>query len=190
MFSRLMFRSIWRAAPRASPRAIPRASFSPLPRANTFPRRHQSGWQYPPPPPRRPQKVVHYRYNPDEISRARPLLTSDQIFNAARSPSTKWILLFSSGSAGLFYVSNLEEVPVSGRKRFNCYSDETVEAEGEKMYQMIMQENGRSILPDWDSRTKQVRRVMARLIPASGLEDVDWEVHVINSPGMSLEVLV
>lgn len=75
---------------------------------------------------------------------------------------------------------------MSGRRRFNCYSDATVEAEGRRMYQMIMQENARSILPDWDRRTKMVHRVMEKLIPASGLEHVDWEVHVIDSPGMLL----
>ncbi|EHL01780.1 hypothetical protein M7I_2130 [Glarea lozoyensis 74030] len=38
-----------------------------------------------------------------------------------------------------------------------------------------MSDYGRAILPQWDSRTKQVERVMRRLIPASGMEGVDWE---------------
>lgn len=72
---------------------------------------------------------------------------------------------------------------MSGRRRFNCYSDASVEAEGQRMYQMVMQESRGAILPDWDPRVRMVNRVMSRLIPASGLEHVDWEVHVISSPG-------
>jgi hypothetical protein len=74
-------------------------------------------------------------------------------------------------------------VPVSGRKRFNCYSDATVEAEGYRMYKMIMQDCQEHILPSWDKGSKMVARVMDRLIPASGLTDVAWEVYVIDSPG-------
>jgi hypothetical protein len=73
----------------------------------------------------------------------------------------------------VFYFANLETVPVSGRRRFNCYSDAYVEAEGQRMYNMIMHESQGSLLPAWDPRTKMVERVMAKLIPASGLENVD-----------------
>jgi len=80
-----------------------------------------------------------------------------------------------------FYVSNLEEVPVSHRRRFNIYRPEDVEGEGMRMYQQIMQEYRGAILPEWDRRTKMVHRVMKRLITANGLENVDWEVYVIAS---------
>jgi hypothetical protein len=54
------------------------------------------------------------------------------------------------------------------------------------MYRMIMQEaiQAGALLPEWDKRSRMVNRVMERLIPASGLEDVSWEVHVIESDGM------
>lgn len=51
------------------------------------------------------------------------------------------------------------------------------------MYRKIMEETRNAILPSWDPRTRMVDRVMERLIPASGLEHVNWEVHVINDPG-------
>lgn len=89
------------------------------------------------------------------------------------------VVLFSGGV--YFYVSNLETVPVSGRRRFNCYSEERVKEEGKMMYRMIMQQDKDAILPAWDPRTRMVERVMTKLIPASGLEHVDWEVHVIQS---------
>lgn len=62
---------------------------------------------------------------------------------------------------------------MSGRRRFNCYSEAHVEKEGRRMYNMVMQESHNSLLPAWDPRTRMVERVMAKLIPASGLENVD-----------------
>lgn len=99
------------------------------------------------------------------------------------NPKTKWVFILAFGSAVVFYVSNLETVPVSGRRRFNCFSDESVEEEGQRMYSMIMDDAKQAILPDWDPRVRMVKRVMERLIPASGLEDVPWEVNVIQSNG-------
>ena len=48
-----------------------------------------------------------------------------------------------------------------------------MEAEGQMLYKMIMQDNRQAILPEWDPRTRMVERVMRKLIPASGLEDVN-----------------
>lgn len=119
------------------------------------------------------------------MQNARPIIRHETLGSAARSNHTKIIAVVAVGGGVIFYVSNLDEVPQTGRKRFNCYSEEAVEKEGQMLYQQIMQENGRAILPEWDSRTRQVTRVMNRLIPACGLEHLDWEVHVINSPGES-----
>jgi hypothetical protein len=77
------------------------------------------------------------------------------------------------GGGVYFYVSHLETVPVSGRRRFNCYSEDRVEEEGKMMYNMIMQQDRDAILPAWDPRTRMVQRVMNKLIPASGLEHVN-----------------
>jgi Zn-dependent protease with chaperone function len=139
--------------------------------------------------PQKQPRIIHYRYNPEAVERARPLLTTEQLGRAARSPNTKWIFAISVGGATVFYFSNLEEVPVSKRKRFNCYSDASVEKEGQRLYQQIMAENRGSILPEWDSRSRMVQRVMNRLIPVSEMEGVDWEVHVINSSEMNAFVI-
>ncbi|WPH02763.1 Hypothetical protein R9X50_00563100 [Acrodontium crateriforme] len=79
-----------------------------------------------------------------------------------------------------FYVSNLETVPVSGRRRFNVLSAEREKAMGESMYQQTMQEYGNKIMPAYTHEHRLVSRVLSRLIPASGLEGEDWEIHVIN----------
>lgn len=52
----------------------------------------------------------------------------------------------------------------------------------QEMYQSVLQEFGPKVLPDWDPRVKMVERVLQRLIPASGLTDEKWEVHVIDDP--------
>ena len=84
-----------------------------------------------------------------------------------------------TGSAG-FVVYNLETVPVSGRLRFNWVTPEHEEEMGNQQYQQILQEFRGQILPSWHPHVRMVHRVLNRLIPASGLETENWEVHVID----------
>lgn len=73
---------------------------------------------------------------------------------------------------------------MSGRRRFNCYSDANVEAQGDMMYEKLMREQRAAILPAYDPRVQMVRRVMDRLVPVSGLADSKWELHVLQSDGI------
>lgn len=169
MLSRSILRNSFRALPRILSRPLPRTPFprmfqQPTP-LNTL--RFASG-RGP-----RPLRIKHIRYNPDEVERARPLISEEQIRNGFRHPGTSLIAVVLFGGGVYFYVSNLETVPISGRRRFNCYSEERVEEEGKMMYRMIMQQDKDAILPAWDPRTRMVERVMTKLIPASGLEHVD-----------------
>lgn len=84
------------------------------------------------------------------------------------------------GSLGGIYIYNLEEVPVSHRRRFNIVSPSTEQQMGQQMYQQTMQEYGNKILPKWHPKSRMVQRVLDRLIPHSGLEGAEWEVHVID----------
>lgn len=52
----------------------------------------------------------------------------------------------------------------------------------DQLYQQVMQQYGRQILPEQDRRVQKVKRVMSRLIPNSGIDGVEWQVHVIDSP--------
>jgi predicted Zn-dependent protease len=84
-----------------------------------------------------------------------------------------------------FYVYNLEEVPVSKRRRFNILPPEWEAAMGAATYEQILQEFGPQILPVHRPEHRLVKRVLDRLIPHSGLADdgnSTWEVHVINDP--------
>lgn len=100
---------------------------------------------------------------------------------------------------------------MSGRRRFNCFSDEAVAALSAEQVRRIeyeVERAGGRFLPDWDPRVRLVKRVMQRLIPASGSgelptdaagetmwgdgsggrgtksskSEVDWEVRVIDDP--------
>lgn len=128
---------------------------------------------------RYPRDRSHGRYDYSEVERAKPLI-GDETLLSARS-RVKWLVIFAAGGSLVFYYGNIEEVPVSKRRRFNIYSEETMEQEGQMAYQMIMNENRNHILPSWDRRTQMVQRVMRKLVPVSGLADANWEVHVIES---------
>lgn len=119
------------------------------------------------------------------IANAKPLVSGDQLRRAVRSPSTYAVVVVAVAAALIFYFANLETVPVSGRTRFNCYSADSVREVGETQAKMVRYEverQGGRFLPDWDPRTRMVRRVMDRLIPFSGMADEKWEVCVIEDP--------
>lgn len=83
---------------------------------------------------------------------------------------------------GIFYYTNLERVPVSGRLRFNCVPESFLEKRGQDGFQMIMQEYGSKVLPPNHPYSQLVNRVLQRLVPASGLGGLKWEVRVIDDP--------
>jgi metalloendopeptidase OMA1, mitochondrial len=116
---------------------------------------------------------------------ARPLVPPGGLGRFVRSPSTYTVALLAAAAAVAFYFANLQTVPVSGRRRFNCYSSATVEAVGDQQVKHIVydvERQGGRFLSDWDPRTQMVKRVMRRLIPVSGMEDSDWQVWVIDDP--------
>jgi hypothetical protein len=98
-----------------------------------------------------------------------------------------------SGAAGLFYYSNLETVPMSGRTRFNVLSPAYEREMGRSSYSAIINEFNGHILPGFAPEALRVRRVLARLVeglgkldgntaPAVGDTDIEnWEVYVVAS---------
>ncbi|KAI0405999.1 peptidase family M48-domain-containing protein [Xylaria palmicola] len=126
------------------------------------------------------------RHDPgEELRRAKPLFTSEGLSRFLRSPSLHTVVVLSFAGAVAFYYMNIQTVPVSGRQRFNCYSEEKVKAAGEAQARRIVYEvehGGGRFLGDWDPRTRLVKRVMKRLIPVSGMDGEEWEVRVIDDP--------
>ncbi|KAL1954997.1 hypothetical protein VTO42DRAFT_350 [Malbranchea cinnamomea] len=85
---------------------------------------------------------------------------------------------------GGFYLYNLEEVPVTGRRRFNCISESQEMVMGEESYRQLMQELRGRILPDSHPYVRKVGQVLQRLIAASEaydprVRDYKWTLHVI-----------
>lgn len=72
------------------------------------------------------------------------------------------------------------EYQVTNRLRFNCVSPESEVSGAQQMYAQILQEYGQRILPARHPDSRLVLKVLNRLIPASGLPDQEWEVHVID----------
>ncbi|KEF59892.1 uncharacterized protein A1O9_04740 [Exophiala aquamarina CBS 119918] len=84
---------------------------------------------------------------------------------------------------GIFYVANLEEVPITHRRRFNIISPATEKSLGAEGYSQILQQYQGKILPADHPVTRMVAKVVERLLPATGgLANDEWRVHVIDSP--------
>lgn len=103
---------------------------------------------------------------------------------AARPTFYRDVGIISVGGAG-FYLYNIEEVPVSGRRRFNMISPGVEEMMGRASVDQVREEYQGRILPESDRRVQQVKRVLERLLPfaeGEGLKGMQWEVTVIDSP--------
>ena len=88
----------------------------------------------------------------------RPLLTVEQLGRVARSRHT--YIFFGSCVVGavVFYFANVESVPVSGRKRFNCYGDgvSTLSDQQLKRIMYDIESQGLRVLPENDYRYGKV----------------------------------
>lgn len=105
-------------------------------------------------PIRLPDDRPAYEYDPNKQHSARPLFTPRMRRDVGRSGA---IIVVLGVGGGIYYISNIEEVPFTSRKRFNCYSKESVAEQGEMMYKMILNEYGNRILPASDPRSRQVQ---------------------------------
>ncbi|KAK7750870.1 metalloendopeptidase [Diatrype stigma] len=137
--------------------------------------------------PYNPNKWHHPHEDPSyQLARAKPLVTGSALGRFARSWTTRTVAAVAAAAAVVFYFANVQTVPVSGRRRFNCFSERFVAAVAEQQVKRIVWEverQGGRFLGEGDARTRMVRRVMARLIPVSGAgEGTEWEVRVIDDP--------
>ncbi|RVX74357.1 hypothetical protein B0A52_01482 [Exophiala mesophila] len=107
-----------------------------------------------------------------------PVYRAQYIWRNYRTP-----LMVASGGGGVFYVYNLEEVPVSHRRRFNFVSPdmERQVLGSENAYKSLLQEYRNRILPAEHPYTRQVAKVVEKLLTSTGrLADGEWRVHVIQ----------
>lgn len=86
-------------------------------------------------------------------------------------------------AAVVFYFANSQTVPVTGRRRFNFLSDRLVDRMGRRGAEEVVEdvkEQGGRFLNERDYRFQAVKRVMMRLVPVSGMADLDWKIRVIE----------
>ncbi|KAG7288617.1 hypothetical protein NEMBOFW57_004971 [Staphylotrichum longicolle] len=147
---------------------------------------HQQRRTYNYQPKRKPQLHDPFEHQV-RLQAAKPLINW-RGWRALNTPSTYTVVFVAVSAALIFYFANLETVPVSGRTRFNVYSGESVKKAGEMEYKRLLWEleaKGVRILGEWDPRTLRVKRVMARLIPFSGMQNEEWQVFVVDDPHMA-----
>lgn len=117
-----------------------------------------------------------------------PPFVYQQLAQNARGPNPFWkqpIVRYGSGAVAVggtvYYVSHLETVELTHRRRLMTISPEQEAEVSKETYQAIMQQYGNQILSESDSRVRFVKKVVGPLIKASGMTDLNWEVHVIES---------
>ncbi|KAF2456380.1 peptidase family M48-domain-containing protein [Lineolata rhizophorae] len=91
-------------------------------------------------------------------------------------------------AVGGFYVYNLEEVGVSGRRRFNIVSPEMEKEIASGAFDELRQQYKNQIVTSHHPVVWKIQRILDRLIPVSGVEQ-DWELTVVNSPEANAMVL-
>ena len=108
-----------------------------------------------------------------------PTYRAQYIWRNYRTP-----ILVVSGGGGTFYVYNLEQAPVTHRRRFNCIGPSTEAQFGAQGYEETLAQYRGKILPEIHPYTQAVAKVVERLLPAThGLSaSEEWRVHVIDDP--------
>lgn len=143
----------------------------------------------------RPRYTRGPGYDPIRAQNAKPIVTTEQLRALTRSTRFRTIIVLLGSSMFVFYITHLETVPVSGRTRFNCYSEEAAEEQGVMAYQQIVAQAAQAgaLVPSWDPRVRRIQKVLNRLIEGGNLgtgkigedftgREVGWEVHLIEDP--------
>ncbi|KAG0006546.1 hypothetical protein BGZ65_006814 [Modicella reniformis] len=91
--------------------------------------------------------------------------------------------------AGAYYVAHLETVPVTGRRRFIDVSLKQEEMMAKEAYKQVKRQFGHNLLPPNHPYVHYVQRVAWRIIKTAGMENLEWEFHVIDSDEKNAFVL-
>ncbi|CAG8436600.1 9376_t:CDS:2 [Diversispora eburnea] len=93
------------------------------------------------------------------------------------------------GLSGIYYVSHLETVPISNRRRFMDVTPKQEELMAQQAFKQVKSHYRNKILHPSDPLVRAVKKVAARIIKVSGMQDLDWEVFVIESSERNAFVL-
>lgn len=164
-------------APSRAALAVPRHPRSSLP-----PRQHQRRHY-------RPGDEIREKLQADlneKLRHARPLVSdaaANRFTTAGTGRGSRTFVALCVAAAFVFYFANSQTVPVTGRRRFNFLSDRLIEmvgAEGAEDVVREIQEQGGRFAPERSWQYREVEKVMSRLVPVSGMADVNWQIRVID----------
>jgi hypothetical protein len=108
-----------------------------------------------------PRRPTYNRF--DRINQVR--------YQFSNNPTFRYGVVFVVGGLGGFYIYNLEEVPITHRRRFNCMPPGWDKGAGDQMQKQVLSQYQGKVLPASDKRVLLVAKVLNRLIPASGMPD-------------------
>lgn len=120
-----------------------------------------------------------------------PQQNSKTLWQVLNDPSNrKWLYIILGGGA-FFYVTHLEEAPVSSRRRFIWIPRSIELAIGKSSYESILNETRHNILPSNHPVSKKIETIFTRIIEAAAkdpsvnttlIDGIDWKIHVVNDP--------
>ncbi|XP_077134672.1 metalloendopeptidase OMA1, mitochondrial isoform X2 [Ranitomeya variabilis] len=102
----------------------------------------------------------------------------------------KWKLSLGAGALGcviiLFYFTNLEETPITGRSRLLVFRKEDYNLLTSMEYENLMEEFKDVLLPAEDGRYQLVQKIVDYLIACNRdlpeVSKMQWTVHVVDKP--------
>ena len=108
---------------------------------------------------------------------------------SARSRTVRWSVygaVLYYGGLFVLWAYNHENEPITGRWRFNWVSP----SKFAKLQQQERSEIDKGInaftshlFPENHPWTQTLNSVLARLTTAAGLDDIEWQLHLVNAPG-------
>ncbi|KAI9003353.1 peptidase family M48-domain-containing protein [Hyaloraphidium curvatum] len=101
----------------------------------------------------------------------------------------KWLVVAWAGGTTVYYFTHQDRVPISGRKRFLSVTPEEEIFMARVSLQQVLQEYGSKIVPPNHPIHQFVAGVVKRLLPVTGLTDLEWEIRVIADPQQNAFVL-
>ena len=135
-----------------------------------------------------PVSTLQYRVYA-QVRRPRRPQPRYQTFAGETKTSTEWlsprkIQLLVGGCvvSTVIYAYGREEVPITGRRRWNLISPDFVKELVAGGKEQVVEQYRGQILPRNHPISQQAEKILKRLIPASGLINEKWEIRVIDDP--------
>ncbi|SCU85567.1 LAFA_0D16424g1_1 [Lachancea sp. 'fantastica'] len=116
---------------------------------------------------------------------------STNFLNLLSDPKARKYIALTAGVGALFYVTHLEEAPVSGRLRF-IWLPRSLELKiANYSYNSVLRDTQGSILPSNNPLTIKVTKIFRQIVEAAAkdpsidkelLHGINWEVHIVDDP--------